>query len=217
MNIFLFKNSIKINMRFLKNKKFISIIFFLMFFFISGFITGNNNYSMIENENNFHYASPNTINSNVLPDFWNITNIESVPLDSEFENQTYYIWNDTYSTISRNLTVYDVSYTSQVWNGSNLTIAGKVVFPDNKSGNIIGTVPGALIMHGIFGNYNSTLPLAYMISGIFNCVSIVIDFPGHGKSEGPFPSPDNIMPPPENITLDTNITQELLDQIHFYL
>ncbi|MHA1270667.1 MAG: alpha/beta hydrolase family protein [Candidatus Helarchaeota archaeon] len=148
------------------------------------------------------------IESMDIPNFWNLSEIESIPLNITIE-KTGNIWNETYQ---KNFTFQNIYYTSQYWNNSPLRIYGVLIFPDNHSGNLT-KVPGILLMHGLGGNHTKMLDLAYILAAQ-NYSVLVIDMAGHGLSDGPYPTQEWIIP---NTDDPSNITSDLLNQTHFYL
>jgi len=148
--------------------------------------------------------------TNQIPDFWNLTQIQSIPLNISIVD-TYPLWDSIYS---KNYTVQELYYTSQIWiNNTPLRIYGELVFPDNRSGQL-GRVAGVLVMHGLGGTHTQQLDLAYFLAAQ-NYTVLLIDFPGHGNSTGPPPSQQWLVP--DLSGFDGNITADLLNHTHFYL
>lgn len=147
-------------------------------------------------------------NKETIPSFWNLTEIQSVPLNITYTDVEYY-WNET---VQKNFTLQHLFYTSQYWNNSALRVHGVLLLPDNSSGDL-EKLPGILLMHGLGGSYIKMIEYGYVLAAHNYCV-LLIDHPGHGLSDGPFPSSDWLVPDvPENYT----ITPDLLNRTHFYL
>ena len=165
-----------------------------------------------KNSTFLRYTSKQDQNYNLksmdIPNFWNISEIESIPLNISIE-ETKIIWNETYQ---KNFTCQYIYYTSQYWNNTPLRVYGALIFPDNHSGNL-NKIPGILLMHGLGGNHRKMLDLAYLLASQNNSV-LVIDMAGHGLSDGPPPTQEWIIP---NTDDPSNITSDLLNQTHFYL
>ncbi|NVM30913.1 MAG: alpha/beta fold hydrolase [Candidatus Helarchaeota archaeon] len=145
-----------------------------------------------------------------LPDFWNLTEIQKIPLNITIED-TRYVWDETHQ---KNFTVQNLYYTSQYWiNNTPLRIDAALVFPDNSSKQL-GLVPAIVVMHGIGGNLLQLFNQLYFLAAN-NYTAIAISFPGHGNSSGPPPVQEWIIP---NLAgYNGTITPDLLNQTHFYL
>ncbi|MFX1590770.1 MAG: alpha/beta hydrolase family protein [Promethearchaeota archaeon] len=152
----------------------------------------------------------NIQSTNGITDFWNLTEIQNIPLNITY-GDTKYVWTgDT----QKNLTVANIQYTSQYWiNNTDLRINGALVFPDNSTKQL-GKVPGIVLMHGIGQIHLEMLYFAYFFA-ILNYTVIIFDFPGHGNSSGPPPTQEWIFP--DLSDFDGNITDDLLYRTHFYL
>jgi fermentation-respiration switch protein FrsA (DUF1100 family) len=148
--------------------------------------------------------------TNQIPYFWNLTQIQSVPLNISIVGTSYF-WDSTYS---KNFTIQELYYTSQIWlNNTPMRIHSELIFPDNHSGQL-GRVAGVLAMHGLGGNLTQMIDLGYFLAAQ-NYTVLLIDFPGHGKSNGPPPSQEWIVP--DLSGFDGNITADILNHTHFYL
>ncbi|MBD3229488.1 MAG: prolyl oligopeptidase family serine peptidase [Candidatus Lokiarchaeota archaeon] len=143
-----------------------------------------------------------------IPDFWDLTEIQTVALNTTYINRTY-VWNSTYQ---KNFTVQNLYYTSQYWNNSQLRIYGVLIYPDNSSKDL-GRVPGILLMHGLGGRHEQLLNFGFFLANQNYCI-LLIDGPGHGLSDGPYPSQEWIVPQGFS---NYEITPELLNSTHFYL
>lgn len=190
-----------------KDNKFFRIAFILLVLLIV--LTSLKFYSMDGSslsEKESHNLSLE--NKETIPNFWNLTEIQSIPLNITYTDVEYY-WNET---VQKNFTLQHLFYTSQYWNNSALRVHGVLLLPDNSSGDL-EKLPGILLMHGLGGSYIKMIESGYVLAAHNYCV-LLIDHPGHGLSDGPFPSSDWLVPDvPENYT----ITPDLLNRTHFYL
>jgi len=150
-----------------------------------------------------------TLNQCAIPDFWNLTEIQSIPLNISIEDIEY-VWD---ANLQKNFTLQHLIYTSQYWNNTPLRIYAALVIPDNRSGQL-QNLPGIIVIHGLGGDHTSMLDLAYFAAA-YNYSVLAIDLPGHGNSGGPPPTQNWIIP--DLTDYDGNITAELLNQTHFYL
>ncbi len=136
-------------------------------------------------------ASTNGDNFNIL-DFWeneiervNSTSLNIVYGDNRTIKHTISFTNKMYE-----LKAQDIYFNSPNWVGAqpqNLTLYGVLLFPEIlKSSN-----PGALCMHGLNGEIEDAFDLAipYLEKGF---VVLCHSHPGHGKSEGAEPKPENL-------------------------
>ncbi len=145
-----------------------------------------------------------------IPDFWNLTEIQSIPLNITYDTIDYH-WESTYQ---KNLTISYLHYTSQYWiNNTPLRIEGALIFPDNSTGQL-GKTPGILVMHGIGGNYMQLFGQAYFLAA-HNYTALIISHPGHGGSDGPPPTHEWIIP--DLTDYNGTITPDILNRTHFYL
>lgn len=110
----------------------------------------------------------------------------------------------------KNLTIKDVSFESLNFVGAvsgNLTMRGYLVLPDNGSGSL-GAVPGIILMHGITGDTNQTLPWAKIFAAR-DYIALCYDHPGHGRSGGPAPNIANFF--------NTTFVDHYNETSHLYL
>ncbi|MHA1324831.1 MAG: alpha/beta hydrolase family protein, partial [Candidatus Helarchaeota archaeon] len=75
-------------------------------------------------------------------------------------------------------------------------------------------LPAIVIIHGLHGSHNSMMDLGYFAAA-YNYTCLLIDLPGHGRSGGPPPTQEWIIPDLSNYT--GTITPEILNHTHFYL
>ena len=129
--------------------------------------------------NNQHQDAP------PLPGFWDVAAIRAPSLNVTIHG------NETVDYNGKLLSLIHLSYTSENWNGSPLRIYGGLVLPDNGNGTL-GPAPIILAMHGLGGSHYSMLQLVGYPAAARGYLVLAIDFPGHGQSGGPEPSPEII-------------------------
>jgi dienelactone hydrolase len=185
------------------------LLIFLIFSIAQVFLVQNSQDSELITTDMGSDVALNTSATNPIPDFWNLTEIENIPLNLTLESTSYF-WHDMHQ---KNFTIQTLFYTSQYWNDSALRIYGVLIFPDNTSGDL-GQVPGILALHGMGGTHESMLDLAYFAAA-YNYSVLAIDFPGFGNSSGPPSTQEWIVP--DLSGYDGNITADLLNHTHFYL
>jgi len=144
-----------------------------------------------------------------IPDFWNLTEIQQIPLNITIEN-TQYRWDSFYQ---KNYTIQYLYYTSQNWNNSALRCYAALIKPDNTTGQL-GKVPAIVMIHGLGGSHSSLMDLGYFAAN-YNYTCLAIDLPSHGNSDGPPLTQEWVIPDLSNYT--GSITPDLLNRTHFYL
>src|SRR5271157_3705430 len=109
----------------------------------------------------------------------------------------------------KTISIYNVSFESLnfVNHPGNLIMRGYLVRPDNSSGNL-GAVPGMVLMHGLTGDTNQTLPGAKHFAA-HDYIVLCYDQPGHGRSDGPKPNSTNFFSP--------DFVDQYNETAHFYL
>ena len=135
--------------------------------------------------------SANGDNFNIL-DFWEneIERVNNTPLNIVYGNNHTIEHLTSFSNKIYELKAQDIYFNSPNWVGAqpqNLTLYGVLLYPEIiKSSN-----PGVLCMHGLNGEIEEAFDLAipYLEKGF---VVLCHSHPGHGKSEGPEPEPENL-------------------------
>lgn len=154
-------------------------------------------------------ADINKYQAGELPDFWNLTEIQQIPLNITLDYSEV-VWQSTYQQY---FTVQYLYYTSQFWNNTPLRCYAALVIPDNTSGQLIN-LPAVIVIHGLGGSHSSMMDLAYFAAS-FNYTCLVIDLPGHGRSGGPPATQEWIIP--DLSDYNGTITPDILNRTHFYL
>ncbi|MHA1145443.1 MAG: alpha/beta fold hydrolase [Candidatus Helarchaeota archaeon] len=152
---------------------------------------------------------------------WNLTYIRNeTDLNPVFIGSRIHPFNTRISGVNRtyNLNITVWNYSAMIYQGDILNISSALIFPDNSSGQLNKTT-GMILFHGIFGSYNSSLDLAYELAAR-NITVLCISFPGHGESDGPPPTPENIFPLTDFYGMspsELNYSHPVLKKVHFYL
>ncbi|MFW9938761.1 MAG: alpha/beta hydrolase family protein [Candidatus Thorarchaeota archaeon] len=125
-------------------------------------------------------------------DFWQeeITRVNSTNLDIVFGENDTIEYTNPYSKIKHEFTSQEVYFNSPNWvdaTPENLTLHGYLLYPEVVN----ASNPGCLCMHGLNEKAESAFKLAYpyLERGF---IVLCHSHPGHGKSEGVQPSPNNM-------------------------
>ncbi len=186
----------------------ILLIFFITFTILSSlqfFLTADSPSINSINQN----LDLNVNQANEIPSFWNLSEIQKIPLNITIE-KTEYNWEVDYQ---KNFTIQYLYYTSQSWNDSQLRCYAALIIPDNSSGQLTN-LPAVVLIHGLRGSHSGMMDLGYLAAS-YNYSCLVIDLPGHGSSGGPPPTQEWIIPDLSNYS--GTITPDILNHTHFYL
>ena len=86
----------------------------------------------------------------------------------------------------RKLVIREITYNGAVFSGRMLKVYAVMVYPKDVKG-----LPGVVLVHGYGGTHESMMGYALAVAKE-NFVVLAIDAPGHGRSEGPRPSPYSV-------------------------
>ncbi|MGV9205868.1 MAG: alpha/beta fold hydrolase, partial [Promethearchaeia archaeon] len=138
-------------------------------------------------------ADPDSSNFDIL-DFWEneMTRVNNTDLNIEYKENSTLKYENPYSGKKYDFLKQGISFSSPNWVGESqvtLELHGFLLYPENVRYSLSAN-PGCLCMHGLNGNVNDSLGLAYQYleKGF---VVLIYDHPGHGNSEGAKPSPEN--------------------------
>ncbi|MFX0057872.1 MAG: alpha/beta hydrolase family protein [Candidatus Hodarchaeota archaeon] len=158
----------------------ISINFFVKF-----------NFTFQEKINEEYQLLETATDFNIL-DFWQdeILRVNNTDLNIIFSDNSTIEYTNPYTQQEYEFTSQEIYFNSPNWVGAtpeNLTLNGFLLYPEvvNSSN------PGCLCMHGINDNAESAFKLAYpyLEKGF---IVLCHSHPGHGKSEGAEPNPNNM-------------------------
>ena len=178
--------------RVIKQKKHLGLILFLLLIF---FVVGS---LVVLFKTNYYLREPeSTINSGQTDDFdilkfWDseIERVNNTPLNLYFGENKSLNYRNPYLDKTYLLNYQEIYFSSPNWVGASpetLRIHGYIFYPDE----IKAINPGCLVMHGL----NSDVPevfdlmIPYLEKGF---IVVAHSHPGHGKSEGAEPTPENL-------------------------
>jgi cephalosporin-C deacetylase-like acetyl esterase len=176
----------------IEQKKTLTVILILLLFF---FVVGS--LIILFKNNDYLTESESTININQTDDFdilefWDseIERVNNTPLNIFFGENKSVNYINPYLDKTYLLNYQDVYFNSPNWVGASpetLRIHGYILYPDE----IKEINPGCLIMHGLNGDIEDVfdLMIPYLEKGF---IVVAHSHPGHGKSEGAKPTPENL-------------------------
>ena len=183
----------------------LSVVFFSVFLFTGGLVkfSNRNNDSDQNNLNIVKITSSDDFN---ILDFWKkeIGRVNSQPLNIKLGAVNSLKYTNPYTKKEYEFFSQGIYFDSPNWVGAELptiTLHGYILYPEEiKNKN-----PGCLCMHGLFGKAEKAFDLAYpyLEKGF---IVLCHSHPGHGKSEGAKPSPNNF-----------NYEGEYRKTAHYYL
>jgi len=182
----------------LKQKRNSWIVFFSIFIIISIAITNLTYLNLIGQKRNIEEESQ--IRYNLLDngagfdilDFWQdeILRVNNTDLNITFGDNDTIEYSNPYTKQDYEFISQEIYFNSPNWVGAipeNLTLHGYLLYPEVLN----ASNPGCLCMHGLNEKVESAFKVAYpyLEKGF---IVLCHSHPGHGKSEGAKPSPDNM-------------------------
>ncbi len=192
-------------------KRNLKVIFIFSILFISFTLVFINQSNSATSENCNDVLDARIMSDEISDDFdvlkfWEkeIRRVNSVPLNIRYGGHEILEYTNPYIKKEFRFTSLSIYFDSPNWFGktpSIITLHGYLLYPEEiKNKN-----PGVLCMHGLFGSAKNAFNLAYpyLEKGF---IVLCHSHPGHGKSEGGLPSPENFY-----------YEGEYRESAHFYL
>lgn len=144
-------------------------------------------------KSNLETANSASSNFDILK-FWKneIERVNQTDLNIEYKENSTLKYKNPYTGKQYEFKKQRITFYSPNWVGespNSLRLKGYLLYPENlKYSNSAN--PGCLCMHGLNGNVNDSIRLAYQYLEE-DFIVLIYDHPGHGESEGAKPAPSN--------------------------